>query len=114
MSKPVTIKDIAARVGVSNPLVSAVLSARASSTVRVSEATRARILEAAREMRYRPNQVALALRYRRTNVIGVYTAYGYLNPHVPFTTQIIGGLHQVCDENRKDLLLYFFFNVRAF
>lgn len=104
--RPVTIKDIAAHLGVSNTTVSVVLGDAPSRHVRVSDATRARILQAAKEMEYRPNRVARSLRYRKTNVIGIYTAFGHLNPVVPFTAQIIGGLHQGCDDHRKDLLLH--------
>ena len=104
--KPATIKDIAARVGVSNTTVSAVLGVSKSGHVRCSEATRARILEAAAEMRYRPNRVARSLRYQKTNVIGVYAARGHLNPYVTFTSQILGGLRMGCDIERKDLLLH--------
>lgn len=104
--RPVTIKDIAAHLGVSNTTVSVVLGDVPSRHVRVSESTRARILKAAQEMQYRPNRVARSLRYRKTNVIGIYTAFGHLNPAVPFTAQIIGGLHQGCDDYRKDLLLH--------
>ena len=106
MNKPATIKDVAASVGVSSSTVSAVLGHSPSQHVRVSEPTRSRIQEAARRMRYQPNHAARSLRNRRTNVLGVYTAEGYLNPYVPFTSQIIGGLHFGCDECRKDLLLH--------
>lgn len=106
MSKPITIKDIATRVGVSTSAVSAVLGRNGSRSVRVSDATRGRILEVAAQLQYHPNRVALSLRYQTTNVIGLYTAHGYLSPNVPFTAQIIGGLHQGCDQHRKDLLLH--------
>ena len=106
MNKPATIKDVAASVGVSSSTVSAVLGHSPSRHVRVSEPTRLRIQEAAQRMRYQPNHAARSLRNRRTNVIGVYTAWGYLNPYVPFTAQIIGGLHQGCDAHGKDLLLH--------
>ena len=106
MNKPATIKDVAASVGVSSSTVSAVLGHSPSRHVRVSEPTRIRIQEAARRMRYQPNHAARSLRNRRTNVLGVYTAAGYLNPYVPFTSQIVGGLHLGCDECCKDLLLH--------
>lgn len=86
--------------------VSAVLSRTATGHVRVSEATRARVLEAAREMRYRPNRAARTLRSGPTNVIGIYSTHGYLNPYVPFTSLLLGGLHQGCDAQQKDLLLH--------
>ena len=104
--KPVTIKDIASFVGVSNTTVSAVLGASTSGHARVSEATRQRILEAARQMRYRPNRVARSLRYQKTNVIGVYAPVGRLNPYMTFTSQILGGLHLGCVARQKDLLLH--------
>lgn len=106
MNKPATIKDVAASVGVSSSTVSAVLGHNPSRHVRVSEQTRVRILEAAARIHYQPNHAARSLRNRSTNVLGVYTAQGYLNPYVPFTSQIIGGLHLGCDECGKDLLLH--------
>jgi DNA-binding LacI/PurR family transcriptional regulator len=106
MNRPTTINDIATHVGVSNTAVSAVLGQTNSTHVRVSEQTRGRILEAARALCYRPNRIARSLRSRQTNVIGVYTAHGYLSPHVAFTSQIIGGLHLGCDQQHKDLLLH--------
>ncbi len=106
MNKPITLREVAAQAGVSSTAVSAVLSQSPTRHVRVSEETRARILKAAHDLRYRPNRAARSLRSARTNVIGVYTAWGYLNPYVPLTAQIIGGLHQGCDAHHKDLLLH--------
>lgn len=106
MNKPITLKDVAARAGVSITAASAVLSQSETRHVRVSENTRTRIQEAARHLRYRPNRAARSLRSARTNVIGVYTAWGYFHPNVPLTAQIIGGLHQGCDAHYKDLLLH--------
>jgi DNA-binding LacI/PurR family transcriptional regulator len=106
MTKPATIKDVAASAGVSSSAVSAVLGHNPSRHVRVSEQTRSRILEAAARIHYQPNRAARSLRSKRTNVLGVYTAQGYLNPYMPFTSQIIGGLHLGCDAAGKDLLLH--------
>lgn len=113
MARSSTIKDIAARVGVSTATVSAVLGNNPAGTIRVSPATRARITEAAHELAYRPNSVARSLRSRRTNIIGLYTAHGYLNPYVSFTAQLVGGLHKGCDEHGLDLLLHCFHANRA-
>ena len=66
---PVTLKTIAREVGVSAMAVSSVLNRRGST--RVSEATRERILEAARRLEYRPNLGARGLRRQRTNLFGV-------------------------------------------
>jgi LacI family transcriptional regulator len=108
-----TITDIAIHVGVSSTTVSAVLGRKPAGNVRVSDAMRTRIMEAAQQMGYRPNELARALRSRKTNVIGVYTSHGYLNPYVALTSQIIGGLHLGCDEQGKDLLLHSMYRGRS-
>ncbi|WP_181804045.1 LacI family DNA-binding transcriptional regulator [Streptomyces shenzhenensis] len=64
-----TLGDVAARAGVSISAVSRVLSNHPSA--RVSEATRQRIMDAARELRYRPNFAGRALKSARTQVIGL-------------------------------------------
>lgn len=66
---PVTLTQVAARAGVSVSAVSKVLGGTA--TIRVSPETRQRILDAAEELRYRPNFAARALRAARTRVIGL-------------------------------------------
>src|SRR6201992_4200995 len=62
-----TMRDVAARVGVSQTLVSLVLR-NASGP---SAATRARVLHAAAELGYRPDTAAQVLRRNRSRHIGV-------------------------------------------
>src|SRR3954469_11202758 len=64
-----TLGDVAARAGVSISAVSRVLSNAPSA--RVSDATRERIMEAARDLQYRPNFAGRALKSARTQVIGL-------------------------------------------
>ena len=64
-----TLSDVAARAGVSISAVSRVLSEAPSA--RVSAQTRQRIHDAARELDYRPNFAARALKFSRTNVIAL-------------------------------------------
>src|SRR3954470_2414970 len=64
-----TLSDVAARAGVSISAVSRVLSDAPSA--RVSQQTRQRIHEAANELGYRPNFAARALKFARTNVVGL-------------------------------------------
>jgi LacI family transcriptional regulator len=64
-----TLGDVAARAGVSISAVSRVLANAPSA--RVSDATRERIVEAARELQYRPNFAGRALKSARTHVIGL-------------------------------------------
>lgn len=73
MKRRATIKDIAAATGVSSAAVSAVLSGGTSVSIRVSEETRAKILAAARDLDYVPNQRARSLRQRASRIITVIT-----------------------------------------
>lgn len=101
---PVTSKDIAGKLGLSQPTVSRILSG--THGYRVSAETRRRVLEAARQMGYRPNAVARSLRHRRTNIVGFYTGYGYLNARNPYLAAVLGGLQQACDAECLDILLH--------
>lgn len=64
----VTMKDVAARAGVSCSAVSHVLNNR-DKDLRISAETRARVLTAVREMNYRRNQVARAMVRGKTDII---------------------------------------------
>jgi LacI family transcriptional regulator len=104
-TKAVTLTDIAAQVGVSAVAVSVVLN-NAQSKVRVSAATRERILQAAAELQYQPNNLARSLRLQRTNVIGFYGGYGRtLDARLPFYAALSAGLQMGCRDHDKDLLI---------
>ncbi len=64
----VTIKDVAKKTGVSVTTVSLVLNKKTS---RISEKTRQLIEEAARELNYIPNQTAVSLVTKKTQLIGM-------------------------------------------
>ena len=68
--KVVTLKNVAAHVGLSPGTVSAVLN-DAPSAKHIPKATRERIVAAARHLDYRPNFFARSLRKRRSFTIGV-------------------------------------------
>jgi len=65
-----TMQDIADEAGVSQSTVSRVLTG-APNAIPINPATRERILEVARQMRYRPNPLARGLRGARTMLLGV-------------------------------------------
>lgn len=67
---PVTLKDVAEHVGVSPTTVSLVLNG-APGADSIPEETKDRVRAAARELEYRPNQLARSLRRRRTFSVGV-------------------------------------------
>ena len=66
-----TIRDIASHLGISHATVSRVLNGRGEGFI--SEATRNRVFEAAKEMGYRPNAAARALVTGRTGAVAVWT-----------------------------------------
>ena len=83
MKQP-TILDVADRAGVSKSLVSLVMR----EPERVSEASRLAVLQAAKELGYRPNRVARSLVQQRTNVIGVVLS----DLHNPFFADVADGI----------------------
>lgn len=64
----VTMKDIALEAGVSRPTVSLILSGRGTG-LRISDATRDRVKEAAERLGYRPNELARAMITGKSNFI---------------------------------------------
>lgn len=83
----ITLKDLAAAVGVSASAVSLVLNDRHEG--RVNAKTAARILIAADEMGYIPNQLARGLKTKRTHTIGVLTDRV---ASVPFAGRMLEGV----------------------
>jgi LacI family transcriptional regulator len=67
MKSSVTIKDIARQLGISASTVSRALKNHPD----ISEQTKRKVQELAREHNYRPNPVALSLKHKRSNTIGV-------------------------------------------
>lgn len=100
---PITAKDIARELCLSQPTVSRVLSG--DKQHRVSETTRQRILDAAKRLRYQPNAVARSLRRGRTGIIGLYANHNY-DVRNEFLGAIIGSLQHGCAHRNLDLLLH--------
>jgi DNA-binding LacI/PurR family transcriptional regulator len=69
-SKRITLHDVAAEAGVSIQTVSHVMTG--NPTVKLPEATRERVREAAKKVGYTPNRHAQAIRSGKTNVIGIW------------------------------------------
>ena len=100
-----TMQDVANRAGISKVTVSAVLGGR-SKDLRIAEATQQRVWQIAREMNYRPNEVARSLRRQRTNILGFYSAFSSHNARNDFLGDIIGGLQTASYAVEQDILLH--------
>jgi LacI family transcriptional regulator len=106
----VTIHDVAARAGVSQPTASLVLSNHPRA--RVAVLTRQRVLSAAADLGYRPNVVARSLTTRRSFALGVIV------PDVrnPFVADVVTGAERVaadagyamllCDQQARDISVH--------
>lgn len=89
--KPVTARELARRLGVSQSTISRAYSQRAS----ISPAMRARVLEAAGALRYQPNVIARSLTTRRSNIVGIVMAT-MTNPFYPeMLEQLTKALQQI-------------------
>jgi DNA-binding LacI/PurR family transcriptional regulator len=93
----VTVYDVARRAGVSIATVSRALNDRS----RVSEQTRARVLQVARELGYQPDDLARGLVGKATRTIAL------LLPDItnPFFPELVKGVQTVTDERGHLLLL---------
>ena len=100
---PVTAKELARELNLSQPTVSRILSG--DSNHRAAPATRERVLEAAKRMGYQPNAVASSLRRGRTDIIGLHTSYNY-DVRNDFLGAIVGSLQRACSAHSLDVLLH--------
>lgn len=94
----ITMKEIAAHVGVSQPTVSVVLNNKAS-VVRISKDTRERIKDAAKELGYHRNAIARSMVTGKTNFIG----YLDINISSEVAVKILDGIIREC--NRRDFFV---------
>lgn len=94
---PVTIRDVARKVG-----VSPITASRAfSGTHPVAEKTRGRVFQAAEELGYVPNLLARALVHKRSPIIGVVV----LELINPFFTHILDAVQAVAREKGYMILV---------
>jgi DNA-binding LacI/PurR family transcriptional regulator len=89
LHKPASLKMVAEKVGLSLAAVSRVLNGSPAAKS-IPKVTQVRILEAARQLNYRPNHLARSLRRGRSHTVGV------LVPEVSegYATLVLAGLEQ--------------------
>jgi LacI family transcriptional regulator len=94
--KPISMKTIAEKAGVSRPTVSEILNHKPNraGSVRISNATREKVIKIARELNFQPNYFAQSLKTGKTHIIGVTTMSGTLqqfnNPYIGHVYKGIG------------------------
>ena len=95
-----TLKDLASHLNLSPATISLVLNHSPVADA-IPEETQRRVFEAARELGYRPNYIAVSLRSRRTNSIGVVV------PEVsdPWAAEIVSGIESHLLENDYHYLI---------
>ncbi|MBR5636973.1 MAG: LacI family DNA-binding transcriptional regulator [Pseudobutyrivibrio sp.] len=92
-----TLKDVAAKCGLTVTTVSRVLNNRGY----ISEETRAKVHAAMEELNYQPNEVARSLSKKSTNTIGVIV------PHVrhPYFAEMISNIENAASKKGYKILL---------
>ena len=92
-----TLKDVAAKAGVTVTTVSRILNNRGY----ISEETRAKVYAAMKELHYQPNEIARSLSKKTNNTIGIIV------PHIehPYFARLIRYLErEAADKNYKIML----------
>jgi LacI family transcriptional regulator len=101
MKKRPTQQDVARLTGVSRATVSYVINNRSDGTVRISEETRRRVLEAVEKLGYQPNVLARSLRRGKTHTIGVIVP----DNRNPFFAEVARGIEDTSFERGYSVIL---------
>ncbi len=103
----VTIRDVAKLAGTSITAVSAALNNSSGSTIRVSQATRERIYDAAAQLGYVSNPIAKSLATGKTKVLGLMLPYAdaFVDQN-PFCNQVMSGIMREVVHRHYNLMLY--------
>lgn len=92
-----TLKEVAIKAGVSIATASCALN----NSPKVSEKTKIRILEAAKELDYSPNKIARNLKKQKTETIGLFLS----DLGGPFYSELIRGVQEVAIMNGYDMIV---------
>jgi len=100
----VTVRDIAKKLNIGKSTVGYALNGGPKP---VSEEVRRLVMEAAREMGYRPNETARALAKGRTNMIGVVPFQLQRDSLAsPYMRMALAGLYQAAEELGRHIVLF--------
>ncbi|CAG7629281.1 Ribose operon repressor [Paenibacillus solanacearum] len=96
-----TINDVAKRAGVSKGTVSSVFSKKRPISTEVTE----RVLAAAKELSYFPNQLARSLAIKKTMIVGLKIPISREHAMSGFEVQLINGVIRECSKRGYRVLL---------
>jgi LacI family transcriptional regulator len=102
----VTLNDIATKAGLSISTVSRVLNKK-SARSRISRGTEKLVLKTAKELNYRPNQLARGLRLKRTHTLGLVVPdisnpfFAYITKSIQNVSHRLGYSLVVCDTDEN-------------
>ncbi|GAB6088996.1 LacI family DNA-binding transcriptional regulator [Spirochaeta dissipatitropha] len=102
--KRVSAEDVGRRAGVSRTTVSFVLNNTPGKSI--AEETRQRVLRAAAELGYTPNEAARRLALTRDRSIGLYICHSKSVFSDAFIIRLIEGMTQTVNRNRVRLLIH--------
>lgn len=106
-AKRLTQKQIAELAGVSQSVVSLVLSGRTDTTMRISAATRQRVLDLLQETAYAADPAARMLAGQSNNLLGVFTYEpAFPNEGADFYVPLLTGVESAAEEIGADLLVF--------
>ncbi|GAC1468182.1 MAG: LacI family DNA-binding transcriptional regulator [Ktedonobacteraceae bacterium] len=98
MTVPPTIHDVARIAGVGIGTVSRVLNEHPS----VRPVTRAKVLAAITQLRFKPNPIARSMIFKRTGSIGVIVPFFTR----PFHVEVLRGVQNALSREQKELVIY--------
>ena len=95
--KHITIKDIARQLSLSVSTVSRALM----NDKNIRKETKEKVLETAKALGYKPNPVAINLKYGHTNTVGVIVP----EMVTPFASQVINGIQSILYANGLKVII---------
>jgi LacI family transcriptional regulator len=103
MRKKVSALDVAEKAGVSRTTVSFVLNNTPGKTI--SEETRQKVLQAAAELDYLPNDMARKLAMRKHRSIGLFICYNHYLFSDAYVIRLVEGMTPVLNKHRVQLVI---------
>jgi len=103
MKKRVSAQDVADKAGVSRTTVSFVLNNTPGKTI--SEETRQKVLQAAAELNYLPNDMARKLAMRKHRTIGLFICYNHYLFSDAYVIRLVEGMTPVLNKHRVQLVI---------